>query len=162
MLRKAMLLPILVLLPAAAMAVDNVGTCGWGSKLFEGDRGIAPQVLAATTNGSSGNQTFAITSGTSGCTKDGVVNSNWKTVMFIEENTHKLARDISAGRGETLDALANLLGMEESAKPVFFKAAQASFSDIFPHEDITSREVAANLRRVLLEQESLSRFASAI
>ncbi|HKB84382.1 MAG TPA: DUF3015 family protein, partial [Burkholderiales bacterium] len=57
-------------LPAMAFA-DNVGTCGWGSKLFDGQKGAAPQVLAVTTNGTFGNQTFGISSGTSGCTQDG-------------------------------------------------------------------------------------------
>ena len=69
------------LFPVAAMAAgeNNIGSCGWGAKLFDGQQGVAPQVLGATTNGTFGNQTFAITSGTSGCTQDGAVKSNWKT-----------------------------------------------------------------------------------
>jgi hypothetical protein len=46
----------------------NSTGCGLGTIIFEGQKGIAPQVLAVTTNGTSGNQTFGITSGTLGCT----------------------------------------------------------------------------------------------
>ena len=43
--------------------------CGLGSMAFEGNDGLISQVSAATTNGTSGNQTFGITSGTSNCTQ---------------------------------------------------------------------------------------------
>jgi hypothetical protein len=74
-------------IPLAAQAADDeVGTCGWGSKLFEGQSGLGPKVLAVTTNGTLGNQTFAISSGTSGCTQDGTVRSSWKLAAFIDDS----------------------------------------------------------------------------
>src|SRR5690606_21045070 len=78
--RKILALAFVGLFPLAAGAqqVPSVGGCGLGSKLFEGQRGVAPQVLAVTTNGTFGNQTFGISSGTLGCNQDGVVRSNWK------------------------------------------------------------------------------------
>lgn len=48
---------------------NNVGSCDWGTKLFEGQSGIAPQVLAVTANGTFWNQTFGISFGASGCTQ---------------------------------------------------------------------------------------------
>ena len=77
-MKKLLAVSVLAAMPLAAMAAgeNNVGSCGWGSKVFDGQSGIAPQVLAATTNGTSGNQTFAITTGTSGCTQDGAIRSN--------------------------------------------------------------------------------------
>src|SRR5262245_43787680 len=85
-MKKLLVVALVAAFPAAAMAAgeNNIGSCGWGSKLFEGQRGVAPQVLGATTNGTFGNQTFAITTGTSGCTQDGAVSSNWKTALFID------------------------------------------------------------------------------
>src|SRR5262245_61167540 len=47
--------------------------CGLGSMLFGKDNSKLMQVLAATTNGIGGNQSFAIPSGTSNCTEAGVV-----------------------------------------------------------------------------------------
>ena len=102
-MKKLFAAALMIAAGSSAMAQNNVG-CGWGSAVFNGQRGVAPQVLAATTNGTSGNQTFGITFGTVGCTQDGVVRSNWKVSAYIEGNSSKLARDMSAGQGESLEA----------------------------------------------------------
>ncbi|MGH8759512.1 MAG: DUF3015 family protein, partial [Burkholderiales bacterium] len=73
-MKKVLIAIAMSALPALAFA-DNIGSCGWGAKLFDGEKGTAPQVLAVTTNGTFGNQTFGISSGTSGCTQDGTVTS---------------------------------------------------------------------------------------
>lgn len=146
-------------LPAVSHA-QNVGQCGWGSKLFAGQKGIVPQVLAVTTNGTSGNQTFGITSGTSGCTQDGVVKSSWKTAMFIGANMDRLARDMSAGQGETLESLASLIGVEDGDKAAFFTATKENFARIFPSKDVASEQVATSLRDVLASSETLARYSA--
>lgn len=148
----------LVAVPSLAVA-DNVGQCGWGSKLMEGNEGPAPQVLAVTTNGTSGNQTFGITSGTSGCTQDGVVRSNWKTAMFIDGNMNRLARDMSAGEGESLDSLATLLGMTAGDKAVFSVVAQKNFAAIFPTASVSSRDVVSSLKTVLASDARLVKYS---
>lgn len=159
--RKLVAFAFVGLFPLAASA-DNIGQCGWGSKVFDGQSGVAPQVLAATTNGTSGNQTFGISSGTSGCTQDGVVRSSWRTAMFIDGNKEKLARDMSVGQGETLDSLAQLLGVEEVHKPAFFAATKHNFARIFAARNDSTDEIAASLKRVLAEHESLSIYSTAI
>jgi len=45
--------------------------CGLGSIAFGNDQTMFKQVLAATTNGTFGTQTFGITSGTSNCVSGG-------------------------------------------------------------------------------------------
>ena len=133
---KKILLAALVSLPVTAFAAaNNVGSCGLGSKVFEGQNGIAPQVLAVTTNGTFGNQTFGITSGTLGCTQDGVVSSNWKTALFIDGNKAQLARDAASGQGETLDALAALLKIDAQDKAAFVSLAKARHADSFASVD---------------------------
>ena len=103
---------ILALAPLSmAMAASNNVGCGIGSTIFKGKSGVAPQVLAATTNGSFGNQTFGITSGTLGCATDGVVDNPVKVSMFIDTNMDKLAQDMSVGNGEALNSLADLMGI---------------------------------------------------
>ena len=141
MVKKIIIASLVVLAPMIANAEsDNVGRCGWGSKLMDGQSGIAPQVLAVTTNGTSGNQTFGITSGTSGCTQDGVVRSSWKTAMFIDNNVNKLAKDMSVGSGESLDSLANLLAMSNEDKALFFQVSKENFNTIFSSARVSSRE----------------------
>lgn len=159
-MKKHLALAVLAVgIPSAAVAGPNVGSCGLGSKLMEGNQGIAPQVLAITTNGTSGNQTFGITSGTSGCTQDGVVTSNWKTAMFIDSNMNKLARDMSVGGGESLESLAVLLGVEGADKELFFTATQKNFDRIFSSEDVSSEEVMGSLKLVLAGEPGLSAYA---
>jgi hypothetical protein len=162
--RKVMLAALIALAPAGAMAAgeNNVGSCGWGTKLFDGQRGVAPQVLAATTNGTSGNQTFGVTTGTSGCTQDGAVKSNWKTAMFIDGNKDRLARDMSTGSGESLDALAALIGVSDEHKPAFYRVTKENFGKIFDRADVSAVEVTASLKRVLAANAELAPYSAAI
>jgi hypothetical protein len=161
-MKKILIAVVLSALPAFAFAQqNNIGTCGWGAKLFDGQSGIAPQVLAVTTNGTSGNQTFGITTGTSGCTQDGVVKSSWKTAMFIDGNKDRLARDMSIGNGETLDSLAHLIGVREGDRAAFGRAMQANVSVIFPAGSSTDDSVVA-LKQVLRSDSDLSQYAASI
>src|SRR6267378_8069558 len=160
-MRKILIAVILSAVSALAFAQkagaqqNNIGSCGWGAKLFEGQSGVAPQVLAVTTNGTSGNQTFGITTGTSGCTQDGVVKSAWKTAMFIDGNKERLARDMSIGNGETLDSLAHLIGVREEDRVAFNRTVQANVSRIFASGGTTDQVVVA-LKEVLGSDRTLA------
>lgn len=162
--KKLAVVALMVAFPVGAMAAgeNNIGSCGWGGKLFDGQRGIAPQVLGATTNGTFGNQTFGISSGTSGCTQDGVVKSNWKTAMFIDGNKSKLARDMSTGSGETLESLAKLIGIQDQHKAAFFQATKDNFSRIFASDNVTTDQVVASLKQVLASDSELAPYSNSI
>lgn len=156
-MKKALCIAALTLAAPAAFAQNNIGSCGWGSKLFDGQKGIFPQVLAVTTNGTSGNQTFGITFGTSGCTQDGVVSSSWKTAMYIDGNKMALARDAAAGQGESMDALAALMGVRSEDKAYFQATVKTQFARVFANE-----AVASNLKAVLAADARLAGYAAAI
>ena len=145
--------------PLSALA-DNVGSCGWGSKLFDGQAGMAPQVLAMTTNGFLGNNTFGVTFGTSGCTQDGTVKSTWKTALFIDGNKEQLARDMSVGSGETLDSLAHLMGVEEQDRGAFNRVAKENLWKIFSAD--ATADIMANFRQVLAQDAQLARYTAAL
>jgi DUF3015 family protein len=162
-MKKIIIAAVLSAVPAIAFAQqNNIGTCGWGAKLFDGQSGLAPQVLAVTTNGTSGNQTFGITSGTSGCTQNGMVRSTWKTSMFIDGNKERLARDMSIGNGETLDSLAQLIGVRDADRAKFNRATQENFSRIFPSEDATTDKVVVALKQVLAADRDLAQYAGSM
>lgn len=150
----------LALSTGTAMAQQNNVGCGLGSMVFDGQRGVAPQVLAATTNGTFGNQTFGISSGTLGCTQDGVVSSTAKLSMFTGSNMDKLAADMSKGQGETLETLADLMGVEAADKATFFTATRDNFDKIFSSSDVTAEQVLGNLNDVLAADAKLSRYAA--
>jgi hypothetical protein len=154
---------VAALFPAVALAqANNVGSCGWGSKVFDGQSGIAPQVLAVTTNGTSGNQTFGITSGTSGCTQDGAVRSTWRTAMFIDGNKERLARDMSVGGGEALDSLAHLLGVDAADRTAFNRVARENMQRIFPSENAGTEQIVSALRQALAADAQLARYTVAL
>lgn len=156
------ILSLIAALPTLAMAADNVGGCGVGSMVFKGQSGVVPQVLAVTTNGSTGNQTFGITSGTLGCTQDGVVTSNMKTTMFIQSNKDQLARDMSVGSGETLAALSHLLGVEEQDQAAFNHLTKDNVARIFTTDSVAAEQVVVALREILASDATLSRYQTAL
>lgn len=150
--------------PAALAQEDETANstgCGLGTIVFEGQKGIAPQVLAVTTNGTSGNQTFGITSGTLGCTQEGVVRPPTKVRMLLMSSLDNLAVDMARADGETLDSLASLLSVEDRDRARFFAALQNNFVRIFPSENVTAEEVLVSLNAVLAEDPVLSRYVVA-
>jgi hypothetical protein len=159
-MKKLVFTALVALSATAAQAAQNNVGCGLGSMVFNGQSGVVPQVLAATTNGTSGNQTFGISSGTLGCTQDGVVQSTAKLSMFTGSNMDSLARDMSQGEGESLATLADLMGIESTDKAAFYSASRANFDKIFTSADVTAEQVLANLKQVLAADAALSRYAA--
>ena len=162
-MKKILIAVVLSAVPAFALAQNtNIGGCGWGAKLFDGQSGLFPQVLAVTTNGTSGNQTFGITTGTSGCTQDGAIKSTWKTAMFIDGNKERLARDMSVGNGETLDSLAHLIGVRDEHRAAFNRVVQENLSQIFPSDKTDTGQIVVALKQVLSSERELAQYAASI
>lgn len=139
---------------------DSSG-CGLGTMLLKGKQGVAPQVLAITTNGTYYNQTFAISSGTSGCTKDGVIQSPSKIKVITAAQLDGLARDVAQGEGEVLDSLAEVMAIEDVDQKLFRATMQGNFERIFPSENVTADEVTQAITAVMTENASLSRYVRA-
>lgn len=145
----------------AFAAADSTG-CGLGTTLFEGQTGPVPQILAVTTNGTSGNQTFAITTGTLGCETQGTVRpANKRTAMFIGDNMNKVAEDMSRGDGESLRTLAALMGVEEQDRATFYKVAQANLDRVFPNDKVNAVDALDNLQAVMASDARLKRYVLA-
>jgi len=130
------------LLTTASFANANTG-CGLGNQVITNQDSVLMQIFAATTNGTSGNQTFGITSGTSGCAKPAKFVSNDKANEFVAGNMETLALDISNGQGEALKTLATLLNV--SNKDTFATILQANFDKIYTNEDVSSADVIDNI-----------------
>lgn len=133
-----------------ASTKSNTG-CGLGTQIMEGNDGLLFQLLATTTNGIFGNQTFGITSGTLGCEKfDGIV-SNEKLQIFVAENMDNLAKDIAKGNGEYINTLAVLMEISESNRTNFRNKLQSNFSKIYTSEEVTNIDVLNNIETVIAE-----------
>lgn len=129
---------------AATLNQKNTG-CGLGSMLFADQNGLASQTFAVTTNGTFGNGTFGITSGTSNCEKPASFSSNQKLQEFVADNMDNLARDIARGNGEYLNTLAVLAGVPEGSRAEFYSRLQANFSSIYTSDRVTHIDVLTNL-----------------
>jgi hypothetical protein len=121
---------------------DNTG-CGLGTMIFKDslDDSILIQILAVTTNGTSGNQTFGITSGTSECQKPMNIAATERVTEFVVANLDGLAKDIAAGGGETISTLAELMEVPPAQRPAYYQNLQAHFGEIFPRADVGSAHV---------------------
>jgi len=139
-------------LPGLAMAKDSTG-CGLGTMVFDGESGVAPQVLAVTTNGTSGNQTFGISSGTLGCDQQGTVDS---LAEFTSDNMDKLAADVAAGEGETLVTARDLMGIDAEHQERFNQKMQDNFDRIFSSTDTTAEEVVTSMEQIVAADTQLA------
>lgn len=137
-------LSIGVLFTASQAFADNIGP-GLGRVLLEGKSGKGMELLGTCLNGTSGNGTFAITSGTLGY-KDGALIGVNIVDVYVAQNMDNLAIDIAKGEGEYVDTLAHLMEVEDKA--AFISKLNQNFNSIFTSEAITSEQVAENIRRV--------------
>ncbi len=122
---------VALLVPGLAAAADyGVAGCGLGSILFDPDDS---QTSAATSNGSSGSQTFGITSGTSNCV-DGSGAASMDQEIFLRTNYASIAQDAAMGGGEYLVSFAQILGCEAEVQPAFFELTQKNHHSLFATE----------------------------
>ncbi len=136
-MKKAVMLAIVGIFMAmqgglvmAAGTPDTGPGCGLGKLAFQNypnAKTKGAQVLMATLN-ATGYNTFAISSGTSGCTDDGRWWAENKTTMFAELNSDALAQDMAQGGGEHLASFATLLGVPQDQHQAFFAMTQERYT----------------------------------
>lgn len=158
--KKTLVLSVALLAAPMSSFADTGPGCGWGAMVFEGQDGLGPNVLAATTNGTFGNQTFGLTTGTAGCDSTKPVTTS-AADQFLDSNIEKVAKDMATGQGENLSTLASLIGItEESEKTHFYSVTQKNFGSIFSKSDSTSKEVLESLKTVMQQDELLAKYVS--
>ncbi len=153
MKRALLACAIIVVFAASAMAAgtarNNVG-CGLGTMLFKNnaDGSSLLQAFQATTNGTFGNQTFGVTSGTSECTQPAKFVKNDRVSEFVFANLDNLAKDIANGKGETLETLAELMGVPAAERETFARNLKTHFAEIFPGAGVEYAHVVDTIVRV--------------
>lgn len=125
--------------------------CGLGSVIISND-GMIQQVLAATSNGTSSNQLFAITSGTSNCaaTKEDV--AMMEQEVFIAANLNSLEKDVARGHGDYLYAWSEVLGCRDVYKS-FTAESNSHYHEIF--SDLEPNQVLDRYLKVIRSHEDL-------
>lgn len=155
---RPLLIGSLIICTSSFALADNTGPgCGWGSMLFKGSSGTASHVVAATTNGSSGNNTFGMTSGTNGC--DTSKKLEYKgTSSVVYHNMDRLSDDIAKGDGEILSTVASVMGIENSDIPTFKRVMHENFEVIYPNSDVTSNQVMDAIIDLMAQDKALSKY----
>lgn len=142
----------LICMAQTASAHDSTG-CGLGSMAWRGQAGMGAQILAVTTNGLFGTQTFGISTGTSGCDPNGRITGGTQKMFmtFLENNMEQYAFDASRGEGETIYTIAGILNVpaEEVAA-----VSKEHFNELFPTEDVEVLAVAEQLLQLLSVQQA--------
>lgn len=139
-----MLLAMLSIIGVASVASAGDAGCGLGSLVFKNNSKVE-QVLAATTNGTFGSQTFGITTGTSNCSASNIVMNEKEIQYFAEANQSDLTREMAQGNGEKLSTLAALYGCNGQQKAKFAKMTQSSYSKIVNQKNISATDMVHNL-----------------
>lgn len=121
--------------------------CGLGSVVLGSEEGFV-QIFAATTNGTSGNQTFGITSGTSNCTSAGIAVNDMQQEYFAEANFESLQQEMAQGHGENLSTFAALFGQDEAQ---FSSLVRDNYDSITADN---AHQMVANIRMVLEAKNS--------
>lgn len=154
------------IMPAAALVLalasgawaggsQNMAGCGLGSMLFK-ESGTGPQILAATTNGSTYSQLFGITSGTSGCTSQGWSFAKIQRERYVAANFRSLSRELAVGKGEFASSLASVMGCKAEVLPRFLAVAKEKHTSLFPSEGSTPSGMLRTLETTIAADGALA------
>ena len=133
---------VLALSTSVMAGVNSQTGCGLGAVIIKDDSSAIMLALQATTNGTLGNQTFGITSGTLGCKKTKFV-MNERAEEFVASNMDILAKEIAVGHGESIDTLAELLNVEDKA--TFSASLQSNYNSIYTSKSVEMNDVLDNI-----------------
>ncbi|WP_111658019.1 DUF3015 domain-containing protein [Isoalcanivorax indicus] len=144
---------------ASANAPGGPG-CGWGNMLFEGQSGLPIHLLATLVNGTSGNATFGMTSGTNGCDTSGALAYSGSSLLAMNGVLEEVAHDIAMGEGEALTALSVSMGVSAEDRGHFNQTLHQHFSAIFPHENVTAEDVLASIQSIMKADQQLAKYTA--
>lgn len=162
MLKRTLVGLVFVAASSASFAEAPGGpNCGWGNMIFDGDRGFFPHFFASWTNGTTGNASFGMTSGTNGCNHTGTLTykgNKWLgiTTVMLDE----FSEDVAKGEGDALTAVAVNLGIEQQDRAIFAQTLHQNFNTIFTSESVTAEEVVENMIKVMKADQRLSKYAA--
>jgi hypothetical protein len=132
----------------------NDAGCGVGTLIFK-DNTKVQQILAVTTNQWM-QQSFSITSGTSGCTPDGAsAKRHREREIFVAVNYRSLSKELATGDGEYASSFGSLMGCSQEALPVFLDYTKSNYGKLFK-EGTTPKELLGNMEMQISSDRVLS------
>lgn len=160
-MKKMLMASILAGASASSFAVVPGGdSCGWGNMLFEGQSGLPIHVVASITNGTSGNNTLGMTSGTNGCSADGTLTYGGKPLINLGAIMDEFSEDVARGDGEALTAVAISMGVESGDRSHFKQVMHSNFDALFPSDSVTAEDVMASMLDLMRADAQLAKYAA--
>ncbi len=141
-------------LSASAAWADNGPGCGLGKQVWAGQKGIVAHILAAITNNSISPASSSMTTGTSGCSVDGIIMKEKRAEVFVAVNLDNISQEMAQGQGSSLHALAGLMGCS-AVSAEFAGMTQAAYPVLFTGP-ATPHELVAGLKREIAAHPELS------
>ena len=158
-MKKTLIAAALLGASSSAMAVAPGGPgCGWGNMLFEGQSGMPMHLLATLVNGTTGNATFGMTTGTNGCDTSGALTYSGQSLLGMTGVMEEVAQDMATGEGEALTALSVSMGIQTEDRARFNALMHENFAAIFPNQDVTAADVMASITDVMKQDQALSKY----
>lgn len=156
-MKKLLVLLAMVALAAPYAWAGETSGCGLGSTLFEGQSGLVPNVLAITTNGTSWNNTFGITLGTSRCSSSGgTVQNDQQREEFVAVNFEQLAEDMARGEGQYMATMADMMGCPAAVQADFARMSQEQYPVLFPEQEVDAKTWLRGLKTEIGKHPTLA------
>lgn len=148
-----------MMLPTLGFSADAGPGCGLGTIIFKGQSGFFPHTSAATTNGTSANQWFGLTSDTSDCNSSGMVSNEHQREIFVASNMDQLSLEMAQGGGLHLEALAGLLEISPANQPEFYRLTQEHLPGLLSSSKDGAKALLATLDKTLSADAALTSLA---
>lgn len=132
--------------------------CGWGNLLLQGQSGLIPHFGATTTNGTSGNATFGMTFGTNGCSVDGALTYGGDSLVWFDNVLDEYSTDVAVGEGETLNAVAVMVGVAKNDRLHFNQIMHENFGNLFPSTEVSSQDVLDSMLSLMSDDATLNKY----
>jgi hypothetical protein len=158
-MKKVLLVTALLGASVSAFAEAPGGpNCGWGNMIMDGKSGLGAHVIASITNGSTGNATLGMTSGTNGCSSNGKLTYGGKSL--IAGVMDEFGEDVARGDGEALTTVAVAMGVSEADRPLFKSVMHQNFNTLFPSSDVTAEQVSDSIVELMRSNDQLAKYVS--
>ena len=145
-------------LPGFALADSGPG-CGIGTQIFKGQSGLFAHTLAATTNGSTYNQYFGLTSGTLECNPTAVVSNEFERVNFVAANLDNLSQEMAQGAGSHMQALAALYDIAPADRAQFYQLTQRKMPQLLDSSKDGAQALLASLDTAMGADPVLAKYS---
>jgi len=160
-MKKAITLAFAIASSSSVFAVAPGGPdCGWGNMLFEGQSGLPAHISATLVDGTSGNATFGMTSGTNGCSTDGVLTYGGTPLFGLNHLLDEFSQDVAIGEGEALTAVTINAGIAKEDRTAFKALLNENFDQLFPTADVNAEQVYNNIIELMKADENFAQYVS--